>query len=57
MNYKIPHRCLIKISGEALKGKDGDLYDYDHLQLIAKQLIQLTKDGIQVAVVIGGGNI
>ena len=49
-------RILIKLSGEALKGKH-DLYNSDHIKNIADQIIALTKEGTEVAVVIGGGNI
>ncbi|AGR41930.1 UMP kinase [Spiroplasma diminutum] len=49
-------RVLLKISGEALKGS-GDIYDKDKLDEVAKQVIELTKQGLQIGIVIGGGNI
>ncbi|AGR40933.1 UMP kinase [Spiroplasma taiwanense] len=49
-------RVLLKISGEALKGND-DIYAKDKLDDVAKQIINLSKEGLQVGVVIGGGNI
>ncbi|WP_338985412.1 UMP kinase [Spiroplasma endosymbiont of Diplazon laetatorius] len=53
LKYK---RVLLKISGEALKGS-GDIYDKDKLDEVAKQVIELTKQGLQIGIVIGGGNI
>ncbi|WP_338971761.1 UMP kinase [Spiroplasma endosymbiont of Panorpa germanica] len=52
LKYK---RILLKISGEALKGKD--IYDQEKVQDVAKQIISLVKEGLQIAVVVGGGNI
>ncbi|WP_339029557.1 MULTISPECIES: UMP kinase [unclassified Spiroplasma] len=49
-------RVLLKISGEALKG-NGDIYDKERLDAVAKQVIELTKQGLQIGIVIGGGNI
>ncbi|AUB31353.1 UMP kinase [Spiroplasma floricola] len=49
-------RVLLKISGEALKGS-GDIYDKEKLDEVAKQVIHLTKQGLQIGIVIGGGNI
>ncbi|AKU80126.1 UMP kinase [Spiroplasma turonicum] len=53
LKYK---RVLLKISGEALKGKN-DIYDKEKLEDVAKQVIKLTKEGLQIGIVIGGGNI
>ncbi|OOB79682.1 MAG: UMP kinase [Epulopiscium sp. Nele67-Bin001] len=49
-------RVLVKLSGEALAGKTCSSFNNDVVNNIAKQLIELTKSGIQVCVVIGGGN-
>ncbi|ALD66151.1 UMP kinase [Spiroplasma cantharicola] len=49
-------RVLLKISGEALKG-NGDIYDKEKLDAVAKQVIELTNQGLQIGIVIGGGNI
>lgn len=50
-------RILLKLSGEALAGESGYGIDTDVLNSIAKELAEVTKDGFEVAVVIGGGNI
>ena len=49
-------RILLKISGEALSGSKGQGLDNETLQSIAAAINQLTALGIQVAVVVGGGN-
>ena len=46
-------RVLLKLSGEAM----GCPYDMDMLDSVAKQIKKLQQDGIEVGVVIGGGNI
>lgn len=53
LKYK---RVLLKISGEALKS-DDEIYDKNKIHNFAKQIIALSKDGLQVGLVIGGGNI
>lgn len=53
LKYK---RCLLKISGEAL-GSAVDLYDQKKIKNIAKQIVTLNKQGLELAIVIGGGNI
>ena len=54
MKYK---RVLLKLSGEALMG-DGD-YGIDPAVIggVAEEMHALSKDGLQLGVVIGGGNI
>ena len=49
-------RCLLKISGESLRSKDS-IYDYGKIQKLANQIIKLAKEGLQIAIVIGAGNI
>ena len=49
-------RVLLKLSGEALAGEKGTGFDESVVTEVARQVKQLTEDGIQVAVVIGGGN-
>ncbi len=49
-------RVLVKLSGEALAGDKGRGFDHAIITEVSKQLIELTKQGIEVAVVIGGGN-
>jgi len=54
MQYK---RILLKLSGEALMGNRQYGIDPERLQEYAKEVKQVTDKGIEVAVVIGGGNI
>lgn len=54
MKYK---RILLKLSGEALLGKKKFGIDPDMLQLYAGEIKKVAEKGVQVAVVIGGGNI
>ena len=50
-------RVLLKLSGEALAGDNGYGFDHDFISSVAVELIELSEMGIQVGVVIGGGNI
>jgi uridylate kinase len=50
-------RVLLKLSGEALMGEQGYGIDTVVLQYIADELVQLHALGVEVAIVIGGGNI
>ena len=50
-------RVLLKLSGEALAGKGKFGIDVDVLTNIAQQLKRIVNSGIQVAIVVGGGNI
>lgn len=50
-------RVLLKISGEALQGSQGYGIDPDTVDDIAKQLKEVRGMGVEVAVVVGGGNI
>jgi uridylate kinase len=50
-------RILLKLSGEALAGRQGYGIDPEILARIAAELGEVVKLGVQVAVVIGGGNI
>jgi uridylate kinase len=54
MEYK---RVLLKLSGGALAGKDGESFGVETLEHITNEILSLTDIGIQVCVVIGGGNI
>jgi uridylate kinase len=51
-------RVLLKLSGEAFAG-DGShgVIDYDAVAAIAGEVVQLHDAGVQVAIVVGGGNI
>lgn len=50
------HRILLKLSGEALAGDRKTGFDEDTVRRVALQVKQLVDDGIQVGIVIGGGN-
>jgi len=50
-------RVLVKFSGEALAGKDGYGIDTSILKFIAQEIKGLVDNGVQVAIVVGGGNI
>ncbi|PRZ01682.1 uridylate kinase [Marinilabilia salmonicolor] len=54
MQYK---RILLKLSGESLMGEQGHGIDSERLNDYAGQISELVKAGVQIAIVIGGGNI
>ena len=49
-------RVLLKLSGEALAGEKKTGFDEDTCIEVAKQVKEIVDDGIQVGIVIGGGN-
>ncbi len=49
-------RILLKLSGEALAGAKKTGFDEETVRKVALQVRQLTEDGVQVGIVIGGGN-
>ncbi len=50
-------RVLVKFSGEALAGENGHGIDTQILKYIANEIKTLVDNGIEVGIVIGGGNI
>ena len=50
------NRKLIKLSGEAIGKEDGRGIDNKKLEKVVEQIIEISKNGVQVALVIGGGN-
>ena len=54
MHYK---RVLLKLSGEALMGDRQYGIDPNRLKEYAKEIKEVTEKGIELAIVIGGGNI
>lgn len=50
-------RVLVKFSGEALAGDNGYGIDTQILKFIAQEIKSLVEAGVEVAIVIGGGNI
>lgn len=51
------NRVLLKLSGESLMGQQGYGIDTQRLADYATQIKEITDGGVQVAIVIGGGNI
>ena len=54
LKYK---RILLKISGEALMGEQDFGIDYKPVQMIAQEIKNIHEEGVEIAVVVGGGNI
>ncbi|MEE4256706.1 MAG: UMP kinase [Bacteroidales bacterium] len=50
-------RILLKLSGEALMGKQDHGIDPDRLTQYASEIVEASRSGTEVAIVIGGGNI
>ena len=50
-------RILLKLSGEALVGTQGYGIDPQVLETLAAEVAQISALGVEVAIVIGGGNI
>lgn len=56
MKAPLYKRVLLKLSGEALAGKKGFGLDTETINRIALQIKTITEEGVQVAIVVGGGN-
>ena len=54
MKYK---RVLLKLSGEALMGNKGFGIDNNRLMQYAEEIKSVSEAGVEIAIVIGGGNI
>lgn len=54
MKYK---RILLKLSGEALAGKKGSGIDPEILETLSNEIKSLNDMGVEIGIVIGGGNI
>lgn len=50
-------RVILKLSGEALAGSQGFGIAHDMLVTVAEQVAEIRKLGVEVALVVGGGNI
>jgi len=48
---------ILKLSGEALAGEKGYGIEHGVLTSIARQVVEVTQKGVEVAIVVGGGNI
>lgn len=50
-------RILLKLSGEALAGQAGYGIDTDVLKILASEIKSIHEKGVQIGIVMGGGNI
>lgn len=50
-------RILIKLSGETLAGEKGVGIDIETVKTIAKEIAEVHSSGVEIALVIGGGNL
>lgn len=50
-------RVILKISGEALSGRKESGLDFDVVSSVADQVIEVAKMGVEIGIVVGGGNI
>lgn len=57
MNKPKFKRIILKLSGEALAGKQGIGIDPETVKTIAEEIKDVVSLGIEVAIVVGGGNI
>ena len=51
------NRVLIKLSGEALSGKSGEIFDSNFVDKVAATLKDCRDKGYEIAIVVGAGNI
>lgn len=54
LKYK---RVLLKLSGEILAGSAGFGLDYEAIKSICGEIAEVSKEGIAISMVVGGGNI
>ncbi|MEE9345255.1 MAG: UMP kinase [Methylococcales bacterium] len=50
-------RVLLKISGEALQGRQGSGIESETLERLAKDIAEICQSGVQIGLVVGGGNL
>lgn len=50
-------RVVLKLSGEALAGEKGFGIEHGIISSIARQVVEVEQRGVEVAIVVGGGNI
>ena len=50
-------RILLKLSGEAFAGQDGNPIDGKVAEFVAREIVEARELGVDIAVVVGGGNI
>ncbi len=51
------HRVMLKLSGEAFAGQDGNPIDGKVAEFVAREIVDARSLGVDIAVVVGGGNI
>lgn len=51
------HRVILKLSGEALAGSQGFGIAHEMLETVAEQVSEIRRLGVEIALVVGGGNI
>jgi len=51
------HRVLLKLSGEALSGGADGILDFGKIEAVAEVLKKCVADGVEVAIIVGAGNI
>ena len=51
------HRILLKLSGEALGGDRDDVINFEVVRRVARQVQRVYDMGVEIALVVGGGNI
>ena len=56
MEKPVAKRVLIKISGEALAGEKKTGYDFDIVSRVCETIKACADEGVQIGIVIGGGN-
>ncbi|MDO5717530.1 MAG: UMP kinase [Tissierellia bacterium] len=49
-------RVILKLSGEALSGDKGHGLDDEVINNICSKIVEISKRGVQIAIVVGGGN-
>ena len=49
-------RIIVKLSGEALAGEKGMGFDWDVVNKVVDQIVKVKEMGVEVAIVVGGGN-
>lgn len=50
-------RVLLKLSGEVLAGNAHFGLDYEAIKSICEEIVEVSKQGVEIAMVVGGGNI
>ncbi|MBE04810.1 MAG: UMP kinase [Gammaproteobacteria bacterium] len=51
------HRILLKVSGESLMGNEPYGIDGETVKRIAQDILEIHQSGIEISIVVGGGNI